>query len=343
MRGATPTRNATARSVLNTASNSVKSGSASSTRQPIDSKTSRSASTTARTRRSTGAPPSVVHHATRTPSKSRASGAAKHPPGSASAIGDRESGPAIALSISARSAAVRAIGPSTLSVDQPSAAGHVGTRPGDGRSPTTPQKLAGLRSEPPMSLPSAIGSMPAASAAAAPPLLPPHVFVSSYGFSVAPNTVLNVCEPAPNSGVLVLPTAMAPAVRSRSTMSASSSGTNALKIGDPKVVRMPRVGCRSLCATGSPCSGPTAAPRANASSARAARSIARSASSVTIALSRGLRSAMRSRCAATTSRAETSFRCSRRASSSALRSQRFIGPRRRADPASRARGSRAPP
>ena len=92
-----------------------------------------------------------------------------------------------------------------------------GTRPGDGLKPTTLQKLAGLRSEPPRSVPSASGSMPHASATAAPPLLPPHVFVRSYGLRVAPNSALNVCEPAPNSGVFVLPMMMAPARRSRST------------------------------------------------------------------------------------------------------------------------------
>ena len=89
------------------------------------------------------------------------------------------------------------------------------------RKPTTLQKLAGLRSEPPVSLPSAIGNMPHASATAAPPLLPPQVLVVSYGLSVAPKTRLKVCEPAPNSGVLVLPMVIAPAARSRSTMSAS--------------------------------------------------------------------------------------------------------------------------
>ena len=51
-----------------------------------------------------------------------------------------------------------------------------------------------------------------ATATAAPPLLPPHVFARSYGFSVSPNTSLKVCAPAPNSGVLVLPSVMAPAV-----------------------------------------------------------------------------------------------------------------------------------
>ena len=33
----------------------------------------------------------------------------------------------------------------------------------------------------------------------------------SYGLSVAPKTGLKVCEPAPNSGVLVLPMVIAPA------------------------------------------------------------------------------------------------------------------------------------
>src|SRR5207244_7417777 len=119
------------------------------------------------------------------------------------------------------SATDRASGPSTVNADQAFAAGHVGTRPGDGRRPTTLQKLAGLRSEPPVSVPSAIGSMPHASATAAPPLLPPHVFVVSYGFSVAPKTGLIVCEPAPNSGVFVLPIVMAPAAFSRSTINES--------------------------------------------------------------------------------------------------------------------------
>jgi hypothetical protein len=62
--------------------------------------------------------------------------------------------------------------------------------------------------------------MPQASATAAPPLLPPQVLLVSYGFSVAPNTGLNVCEPAPNSGTLVLPMVIAPARWMRSTISA---------------------------------------------------------------------------------------------------------------------------
>ena len=140
-------------------------------------------------------------------------------------MGDRDDGPAIALSIRATSETDRAMGPCTPRENDEAWLGQIGTRPGDGRKPTTLQKLAGLRSDPPRSLPSANGTIPEASATAAPPLLPPQVFDISYGFRVAPNTSLMVCEPAPNSGVFVFPMVIAPAARSRSTISASSSGT----------------------------------------------------------------------------------------------------------------------
>jgi hypothetical protein len=70
--------------------------------------------------------------------------------------------------------------------------GHVGTRPIEGRSPTTPQKLGGFLRDPPRSLPSASGVIPQATDTAAPPLLPPHVLSGSYGFLVGPNSGLNV-------------------------------------------------------------------------------------------------------------------------------------------------------
>src|SRR5579859_8106419 len=96
--------------------------------------------------------------------------------------GARISGPAITLRKKATSATLRPIGPSTESVDHAEVRDRAGTWPGAGRRPTTLQKLAGLRSEPPMSPPSASGAIPQASATAAPPLLPPQVFVRSYGF-----------------------------------------------------------------------------------------------------------------------------------------------------------------
>ena len=154
--------------------------------------------------------------------------------GASTDSGSRASRPASAPSSSAASSTVRAIGPTTASEahgsDWSSAAG---IRPGDGRSPTTLQNDAGLRMLDARSDPSANGSIPVATAAAAPPLLPPAVRVRSYGLRVAPNTRLNVCEPAPNSGVLVLPITIAPARRRRSTSRLSASGTCSAKIVEP--------------------------------------------------------------------------------------------------------------
>src|SRR5918994_841679 len=128
-------------------------------------------------RGSTGTPPRSRLQAIRTPPKSRSGGRENEAPGSDSETGERGSGPAIAESIRATSSTVRAIGPSTENGNQAARFGHVGTLPVEGRNPTTLQKLAGLRKEPPMSLPSASGSILQARATAAPPLLPPHVFV----------------------------------------------------------------------------------------------------------------------------------------------------------------------
>lgn len=48
---------------------------------------------------------------------------------------------------------------------------------------------------------------PTATAAAEPPEDPPAVLVVSQGLTVVPHSLLKVWEPAPNSGVLVLPAA----------------------------------------------------------------------------------------------------------------------------------------
>lgn len=88
-----------------------------------------------------------------------------------------------------------------------------------------------------MSEPSASGTIRQASAAAAPPLLPPALFDRSYGLRVAPNTSLTVCEPVPNSGVFVLPSAIPPASRMRRTSGSSSVGTWSANAREPYVVR----------------------------------------------------------------------------------------------------------
>ena len=227
-------------------------------------------------------------------------------PGSPRAWGTRGSGPAITESSSATSPTLRANGPATPSVSQWLSAGQSGTRPSEGRRPTTPQNDAGLRNEPPMSEPSASGSMPEASAAAAPPLDPPAERLGSAGLRVVPKIVLKVCEPAANSGTLVRPSSTTPAPRIRSTASVSSSGTKSAWSGEPKVVRQPATGWVSFTANGSPCSGPTGSPAASHSSAAAADPRARSASSDTMALISPLRSSIRARCRSSSSRAEIS-------------------------------------
>ena len=62
----------------------------------------------------------------------------------------------------------------------------MGTVPGDGRKPTTPQNPAGVRRLPPKSEPVAKGTMPVASAAAEPPEEPAGVSTGSKGLPVAP-------------------------------------------------------------------------------------------------------------------------------------------------------------
>src|SRR4029078_11531831 len=94
-----------------------KSGSAYSTRQLRRWKTGLLGVKGLETSASTGMPPSPFHHATRTPLKSRSSGARKRAPSSWSARGLLASGPAMALRKSATSATVRAMGPETDSGD----------------------------------------------------------------------------------------------------------------------------------------------------------------------------------------------------------------------------------
>src|SRR5579872_5142499 len=144
---------------------------------PRSSKTLRCALTRLVTWGSNGIPPKFLYQATRTPLKSRFKLPVKRPPGSDMEMGHLESGPAITLSKSARSETVRASGPWTEMVNQALPCACRGTRPGAVRNPTTLQNEAGFRREPPLSLPSAIGTIPQAKLTAAPPLLPPHVLV----------------------------------------------------------------------------------------------------------------------------------------------------------------------
>ena len=101
--------------------------------------------------------------------------------------------------------------------------GQAGTRPKLGFRPKMPVKPAGMRIEPPPSVPTCRAPMPSAQATAAPPLEPPGVLAMSHGLRVMPVSALSVTAFQPNSGVVVLPISTAPCSRSRAVAGASSS------------------------------------------------------------------------------------------------------------------------
>src|SRR3954453_11884339 len=91
------------------------------------------------------------------------------------------------------------------------------TRPRLGLSPPRPQHAAGIRSEPPPSLPCASGTRPPATAAAEPPDEPPGERLGSHGLQVGPLWRGSVVGRIPNSGRFVTPTTTNPASLSRRT------------------------------------------------------------------------------------------------------------------------------
>src|SRR6185436_8334627 len=98
-------------------------------------------------------------------------------------------------------------------------------RPNDALKPKIPANEAGIRIDPPPSVPTCNGPRPAATAAEAPPLDPPGVRSRFQGLRVGPKRRLCVQPIQPKVGVLVLPSMMAPAAFMRSTIGASSVGT----------------------------------------------------------------------------------------------------------------------
>src|SRR5439155_5494838 len=135
--------------------------------------------------------------------------------------------------------------------------GHAGTRPKEALIPKRPVKLHGMRIEPPPSVPTASGPMPAATAAVAPPEEPPGVFAGFHGLRVMPVSGLSVTPFQPDSGVVVLPTSTAPCSRRRAVAGASSfHGPLGSTVFEPRSVGQPRVRMMSLIETGTPSSSP---------------------------------------------------------------------------------------
>src|SRR5215471_9282999 len=94
----------------------------------------------------------------------------------------------------------------------------VDSTPFPGLYPTTPQKAAGRITEPLVWVPMAVGTKPAATAAAEPLDEPPGVCAGFHGLRVLFGTM------KANSVVTVLPSVNAPAECKRSTTSAFISG-----------------------------------------------------------------------------------------------------------------------
>lgn len=125
-----------------------------------------------------------------------------------------------------------------------------------------PQKPAGMRIDPPPSLPSARQPMPVAAAVAAPELLPPGLRSRFQGLRVMPVRGLSPQPFQPNSGVVVRPRKTALAARRRAIDGASSAAMSLSdEVREPRPVGLPFTIIRSFSETGTPSSRPSGAPR----------------------------------------------------------------------------------
>src|SRR6476469_3635465 len=88
-----------------------------------------------------------------------------------------------------------------------------------------PTKEAGIRIEPPPSVPRCSAPAPVAAQTAAPPLEPPGVIASFQGLTVTPESGESVTAFQPSSGVVVRPRNTAPALRNPATDGASQGAT----------------------------------------------------------------------------------------------------------------------
>src|SRR4030095_17187730 len=85
------------------------------------------------------------------------------------------------------------------------------TRPNVGFRPTTPQTAAGIRIDPPLSVPTDRGTRPAATIAPEPPLDPPAENSRFQGVLILPKSGLSPDSPPANLFMFALPMRMAPA------------------------------------------------------------------------------------------------------------------------------------
>src|SRR5579859_2557077 len=112
--------------------------------------------------------------------------------------------------------------------------------------------------EPPPSLPTPPADIPEAMAAASPPLDPPGVRSRSQGLLVRPHSTLSVSHAIKSSGVLVTPSTIAPAFRSRATRGASCCAICPARRRVPASHLRPATSKELLMLIGTPYKGPSA-------------------------------------------------------------------------------------
>ena len=217
------------------------------------------------------------------------------------ADGSPRAGPRITCRSSFASSTLGASGP-WVEASSHDGIGRRPISPAVGLRPASPQNAAGVRIEPPPSVPVASGTRPAARAAPEPPDEPPGDHSSPHGLRVAPKTSLSVHPWNANSGTFVLPSTIAPAATIRSTViSLRSAGGRSSIVREPKFVTLPPTSVLSLTSNGRPASGPSAPRR---SSVLASASASSGQTAVT-AFSAGSRRSIRAIDSCTSSTAES--------------------------------------
>ena len=119
-------------------------------------------------------------------------------------------------------------------------------RPSVGFRPTRPDHAAGMRIEPPASVPICNGPNPAAPAAPAPDEDPPGVWAGFQALRVMPCSGQSPGDFQPYSVVVVLPTITAPAAFNPTTAGASSATGAASLVRLPRRVGKPATSTRSF-------------------------------------------------------------------------------------------------
>ena len=268
-------------------------GSASSTSAPASTRNCAACSTAAMLSQSTGASkPGRRSTATRSPATPSSMPSRQSRGSSGRQNGSRRSKRASAFSISALSRTPRVIGPITATCAK-APSGHCGTRPKLGFRPTTPHQAAGMRTEPPASVPICSGPNPAAAAAPAPEEEPPGVWWTFHGLRVMPCSGQSPGDFQPNSVVVVLPMITAPSAFSPVTLGASSAAGPGSVSRLPRRVGRPATSTRSFTVTGTPSRLPIGRPtrqRASLSPAAASAPGFITAKALIAGLSRATRS-----------------------------------------------------